>query len=395
MLLGLPVWISVVVALSTFLYPTLFGHGLSDSKDTAQASLFITSLYFLVRSVKSRSRKDLIIGSIVWGLGLATKFNAIYVPIIWGLWVQCKTLHAPWPIKKHLIRVSRFIMYHVSLVIAIGCTTAFAIWPYLWHVPLARIAEVVTYFTHVGRGYVFFFAGVPYHSQVGASYWWYPWASLLVCTPLQLLFFVAYGAYILMRRLRQHPDRLLLGIWIVIPILRAILPGAALYDQLRHFVETIPAFMLLAGVGLEALTKYGKTGTYVAYGAAAFVLCSLVCINATYFPYSAGYYNMLARDANKNYDREIEGLSIKEGMDYLHKTYGAVNVWVTIAGHLSWYYINKNDRAVYWKKEADSLIVINKRSQIGPGDVPVEDMYRVDHVITRGDAIFAWVYRKL
>lgn len=393
-LLGLPVWVSMVVALSTFLYPTLFGHGLSDSKDTAQASLFILSLYFFVKGVKYQKTRSLITGAVVWGLALATKFNAVYVPIVWGIWVQCQMLNAKWPIKKYLIHGFRFIIYHLSLVIAIGVTTAFIVWPYLWYSPFARTAEVVTYFTHVGRGYMFFFKGVQYRSGVGVSYWWYPWASLLLCTPLQLLLFMVYGVYVLIRHLRKQPDRLLLGIWILIPMLRAILPTASLYDQLRHFVEIIPACMLLVGVGLDALTKYGKAGTYAAYIVAVFIVLSVAGIDAIYFPYSAGYYNILARDANNNYDREIEGLSVKEGVDYLHKTYGAVKLWVTVPGHLSWYYLNKNDQYVYSKEEADSIIVINKRSHIGSEPVPVIDMFRVDHVITRGNAIFAWIYRR-
>jgi hypothetical protein len=178
-------------------------------------------------------------------------------------------------------------------------------------------------------------------------------------------------------------------------MMRAILPGAALYDQLRHFVEIIPACMLLAGIGIEAVSKYGKTGMYVAYTIAVFVVVSLFGINVKYFPHSAGYYNILAGDANKNYDREIEGLSVKEGIDYLHTTYGAIHLWVITAGHLSWYYINEDDRYVFSKEEADSIIVINKRSHIGPGDAPVIDMFRVDHVVERGDAVFAWVFRRL
>jgi hypothetical protein len=384
-LLGLPVWVSVFAALATFLYPTLFGHGLSDSKDTAQAGLFTLSLYLLVKGVKYQTTRNLIAGAIVWGLALATKFNAIYIPIIWGLWCGSRSM---------VFRARGFKLQYI-FILALGLITAFAVWPYLWYRPLERISEVVTYFTHVGQGYLFYFGGNSYQSGVGKSFWWYPWISLVICTPLQILVFMGYGIVVLIRRLFQQSDRLILVIWILIPMMRAILPGAALYDQLRHFVEIIPACMLLAGIGIEAVSKYGKTGMYVAYTIAVFVVVSLFGINVKYFPHSAGYYNILAGDANKNYDREIEGLSVKEGIDYLHTTYGAIHLWVITAGHLSWYYINEDDRYVFSKEEADSIIVINKRSHIGPGDAPVIDMFRVDHVVERGDAVFAWVFRRL
>jgi hypothetical protein len=382
---GLPVWVSVFAALATFLYPTLFGHGLSDSKDTAQAALFTLSLYFFVKGVKRDSTRDLFAGTLVWGLGLATKFNAIYVPVILGLWCIVRGMLGAGGLK---------IRYVVFIIL--GFTTAFAVWPYLWYSPLLRITEVVSYFTHVGQGYMFFFGGKSYQSGAGIGYWWFPWISLLICTPIPLLLFIGYGVFTLMRRLKQYGDRVLLVIWILVPMARAILPGAALYDQLRHFMEILPACMLLAGIGIEALAQYGKNGRRAAFLSAALIVLYIACINIKYFPYSAGYYNIIAGDANKNYDREIEGLSIKEGIDYLHTTYGAVNVWVTIAGHLSWYYIAGGDRYVTTKEEADFKVVINKRSHIGAGGgAPLLDSYQVEHAVTRGDAVFAWVYRRL
>jgi hypothetical protein len=385
MLFGLPVWVSVFAALATFLYPTLFGHGLSDSKDTAQAALFTLSLYFFVKGVKRSSTRNLLAGALVWGLGLATKFNAVYVPVILGLWC----------ISRAVFFGSGGIKFRYIYYIALGLIVSFAVWPYLWYAPLSRIGEVVNYFTHVGQGYKFFFGGKSYQSGAGIIYWWYPWASLLLCTPIPLLLSAGYGLFALIRRLKQHGDRVILIFWIMVPMARALLPGAALYDQLRHFVEILPAFMLLAGIGIESLAKCKKAGRPIAAGAALFVILSLAVINVKYFPYSAGYYNPLAGNANANFDREIEGLSIKEGIDYLHRTYGPISLWVTIAGHLSWYHVQGQDRYVYTAEEADSLIVINKRSHFWPGDdAPVMLPFRVDYAISRGEAVFAWVYRK-
>src|SRR3989344_4098751 len=76
---GLSEFVAVTVSFLVLLYPTMFGHGFSSLKDIAQASLFTVSLYYLVRG-------RLLVGAIIWGLALATKFNAIYVPIIWILW---------------------------------------------------------------------------------------------------------------------------------------------------------------------------------------------------------------------------------------------------------------------------------------------------------------------
>ena len=87
LLLGLSFPLSLFAALATFLYPTLFGHGLSNSKDIAQASLFTISLYYLAAGRLKNKPRQYITGAIFWGLALATKFNAIYVPIIWFIWM--------------------------------------------------------------------------------------------------------------------------------------------------------------------------------------------------------------------------------------------------------------------------------------------------------------------
>ena len=126
------------------------------------------------------------------------------------------------------------------------------------------------------------------------------------------------------------------------------------------------------------------------------MIAELLFINATYFPYSTGYYNFLARDPNVRFDRDIEALSVKEGVDYVHKTYGAVKLWSPIGGHLSWYYLTQEDRYVYSPEDADSILLINKSSHIRQAEFheTVRNDFTLDYVIRRGNAVAAWVYRR-
>lgn len=362
-LLGLPVWGSLFAAAATFLYPTLFGYGLSNIKDTAQVSLFTLSLYYLM---KGRFVK----GSMFWGLALASKFNAIYVPIIWFF-----------ASNKRKFFVGVFI----------GLFTAFLVWPYLWFDPISRAVEVVRYFTTVGSGYMIFWNGVLYQVGVGRVLWWYPWANILLATPIPLLILVVIGV---IREIREKRGFLL--IWILVPTLRAFLPHAAFYDGMRHFLEILPAFMLLAAVGLTQLVKLVKLGKLGKTILAAVILGQLVYINVQYFPYSTGYLNAFARDPNTRFDRDIEALSVKEAMDYLHTTYGNIVVWSPFGGHLSWPYLRELDVYDFTSKLADSVIFVNKSSHITEKDFLVQlgPSYRLDHVIRRGNAIFGWVYRR-
>ncbi len=392
-LLGLePLW-SVIAAISTCLYPTVFGHGLSNSKDTAQSALFITSLYFLVRSVKRSRPADLIIGAVIWGLGLATKFNAVYVPIIWGIWSMIYSFgKTPRPvIGKKIIQ----IILSLFIIIGLGILVAIAVWPYLWFDTVNRILEVVRYFTSVGQGYRFFWNGQRYQSGLGISYWWYPLESFVYQTPLPLFFIVLLGIGEILRSFKRYPERLLLVIWIVIPFLRAFWPWASLYDQLRHFIETIPAFLLTAAIFLQSISR-GKT-RFFAYLFAEIIVIHLLYINVTYFPYAAGYYNILARNPNTGFDRDIESLTIKEAVDYIHTSYGPTTIWAPLGGHLSWYYMTKGDTYVYNAPDAKFIILINKSSHFTEHEfyAGIADSYMYDHMITRNGNIFAWIYKRI
>lgn len=365
---GLSPSMSAFAAVSAYLYPTIFGHGLTNLKDTAQVALFTLSLYYLVRN-------NLRIGAAVWGLAMATKFNAVYVPIIWGIYAVRKVQG----IKK------------IIGVVCLGLVTAIVVWPYLWFDPVARIVEVTRYFATVGQGYANYWNGHMYTVGIGHGLWWYPWQALFLASPPVLLVLGAIGAIRVIRE-KERKKKLLL-FWFCIPLLRAVLPSAAFYDGIRHFMEVIPALMLLAGIGLASLK--GK----FQYIAAVFVLTYLVVIDIQYFPYSTGYYNMFAGNPNINFDRDIEGLAVYEGLSYIRGVTKNASVWIPVASHTGWNYADDNIRIVNTKDAAAYMIVINKRSHILKDPdlktFPTVSGFVPAHVILRGDAIFGWVYKKL
>jgi hypothetical protein len=379
LLLGLSAGSSLFAALAVFMYPQLFGHGLSNSKDTAQAAMVVTSLYFLVKN-------NLILGAILWGLGMATKFNAVYVPIIWGLWA----------LVQGKLRISRFI-FQSLLILVIGLTTMVVVWPYLWFDTIQHVTEVVKYFTTVGQGYRVIWDGTWYFVGTGKTLWWYPLTSFLYTSPIPLLVLIFFGGLLLFLKLRQKPAWVILPMWIVIPLIRTLSPWAAFYDLLRHFLEIIPAIILVAAIGLEWF--FQKKQHLVTTGimlTAIILLGYMLSINISLFPYSTGYYNILARDPNINFDRDIEALSVKEAVVYLHRVYGNVRVYFGIGGHQSWYYLTPGDQYVYTPKDADVIVLVNKASHFRISELVAQALsgYTMVHDIRRGNAIFAWIYKK-
>jgi hypothetical protein len=152
----------------------------------------------------------------------------------------------------------------------------------------------------------------------------------------------------------------------------------------------------VAAIGLEWFfqKKHHLRATGIMLG--AIIVGQLVFINVLYFPYSTGYYNVLARDPNVNFDRDIEALSVKEAVAYVHQKYGNVRVFFTIGGHLSRYYLLPGDMYMNGNIGGDIVIVINKASHFSISDYVAQSLggYTMVHVISRGDAIFAWIYKK-
>ncbi len=394
--MGFSLRASVLIAAITVMQPTLWGHGLSNLKDTAQVALFTATIALLYRFHVSKRAIHLLLAGVVWGLGLASKFNAVYVPIIWttaSIMFQMRT--------KGKIRPALGSIFLFSIIGIIVCV---AVWPYLWFDPITRFAEVVRYFTSVGQGYKVFWNGALYAVGIGKSLWWYPWMNILFTFPLPIVLFLVVGIgtsmYAVVRHASKNFPRVVLFFWFLIPLLRAVLPNAAFYDGVRHFLEILPPAILLAAFGFRDtytwLQKKRAIPSGIAWVVSGAMLVQLVWINVHYFPYSTGYLNMLASNANAQFDRDIEALSVKEAVEYLHATYGDVRLWSPIGGHLTWYYLTPHDQYVYGASNADSIVLANKSSHIRRNEFEelLGEAWRLDHTISRGDAEFAWIYRK-
>lgn len=397
-LLGMSPAISLLTATLTFLYPTLFGHGFSNLKDIAQASLFTVSLYYLIIFTFKGDSLQGVAGAVVWGLAIATKLNAVYVPVIWGVWGLFMRKFGK------LDQLVKFVLF-----IVIGLIVAFTAWPFLWFDPVNRALGVLNYFATVGQGFMLYWNGQSYQVGVSQGLWWYPWANLLLVTPLPLMLLGLVGLLTVVVKglTRSAPTdraRMVLVFWLVIPLLRTFFPHAAFYDGIRHFLETLPAFMLLTGIGAEtvlgklpkmrlaglSMRQIGKIGV-------TGLVFYLVFINFQYFPFSTGYLNLLAVNSNERFDRDIEGLAVKEGIDYLHARYGSIRLWMPLVRHLSWYYLEPGDYDAYRYADGQYAILINKKSHLvnSPELQDLQANFRQIAEIRRGPAVFGWVYEKI
>lgn len=411
---GLKKEVGVVASLVTILSPTMFGHGLSTLKDSAQVALFVTTLYFLYSYSKTKNYIFLVGGVVSWGLSLATKFNAIYIPIIWisselfsyfSLVLQRRRIDS-----TLFASITKYLVLPSILLGLGGLAVMVLVWPYLWFDPVNRILEVVKYFTTVGTGYQIAWMGTTYPVGSGLDLWWYPLGSLIISTTLPVLFFFVVGVIsslvsFVQKKGKEKHYAVFLLIWICIPFLRIFSGQSAFYDGVRHFMEVFPALSFFTALGVWNVVQAAKQilplrhlASYLYYVLSFIIVMHMIYILVALFPFTSGYINILGgRGANSNFDRDFSGLAVSEGMKYVQKVYPSANVWSPIAGHLSWYYIRPNlDLYVYTAQEADTIVFINKISHAPKRELDslLPPGYQVVHEIKHGTNIFGWVYRK-
>ncbi len=417
-LLGYRKVTAVTAGLIFGLLPLMFGHGLSTIKDSAQVSLFIWSIYFMVRFFVHRGFMSVIFGGIIWGAAMATKFNAVYIPIIWLFTGISLTVVRSLKERNHISFINGLMVELKQLFlgglgfVGIGMLTFVAVWPYLWFDTFNRIGEVIGYFTTVGQGYQVAWNAKRYMVGAGQSQFWYPLVTFISSTPILVLLFAIVGivmivyAVVTTKNQKSFQAFFLLLFWIGVPLIRIFSPTAAFYDGFRHFLEILPAIAVLTAIGTQGLvllflSRFAVSRTMyllIMIVVPVVIIGQLIIIQNNYFPYSSGFMNSFVGKANHGYDREFSGLAIKEGMEYLTKTYPSVSVWVPIAGHLSWYFVRPGiDTYVYGVEQADSIVYINKFSHSSQGDLEslFTEPFEVEQTIARGDQVFGWVYRRV
>jgi hypothetical protein len=128
--------------------------------------------------------------------------------------------------------------------------------------------------------------------------------------PLGVMILVGLGLLAMARRawLRGQPtaEALILGAWVLFPVLRACLPGARDYDVIRHWLEVVPALALIGGVGVQELVerfgpvaraRRGSTRSWlraaIACGAILVTLGPAAHWNVTRHPHQIVFYNRL------------------------------------------------------------------------------------------------------
>ena len=321
--LGIALWthknfgllVSLVSSASLVMYPLVFAESHFNVKDTVLMSFFGLAILTFWYGFSKNKSSHILVSAVLAGFSLGTKFNTFFLPVIlapWALsvlWQRYKNAKAK---KFNLTTLlggrSMFISMLFYPIIIFGILYVFS--PYLWSDPVNRFLEIVGFYREIGR------STPGEQSQFIVGGWnTYPlvWIAYTTPIPILLLSFVGlpYSVFLFVRK--RSETALLVLLWFLVPIFRAIWPGMNIYGGVRQIMEFVPAMAILAGIGALLLVRLSKVFIPIIVFSLIFVGYELFVIH----PNQNVYFNQLVGGLPGAYDKKIPSWGNSYGNIYL------------------------------------------------------------------------------
>jgi len=226
----------LAASFSLLLMPRVFLHAHLANLDIPMAAIWVLTMYLFWQAITKQGWLWTILTGLAFGIGLGTKLNALLMPLVWGAWFL-------------LWRREKGVLAKIVLIGALGSAVFLAIWPWLYHDTLERLAY------YIAMGYRFNQTLQYYLGRTGRSPWHYPFVLTIAVVPLTIT--VAY--LIGIARVLKTRTSSLLGYYVllnaVIPFLTAASGLQAAYSGERHFMPVFPYLAMLAGIGFVSVLE--------------------------------------------------------------------------------------------------------------------------------------------
>jgi len=357
--------------------PRVFGHAHLASLDVCMSFTWMLTVYSFTKGI--RSHRWAVITGISYGLALATKLNAVLLPVpvlAWGF-----------------IYYRKKCLPNLIAMAVISPLVMIAIWPWLWHEPVSR---VISYFaSKLQHGAIpVYYLGKTYEESTAP--WHYPVVLTLFTLPPAIILLAVTG--FIKEASRRFKDRtanlILLNFCVCAGVM--LLPNAQKYDGVRLFLPAFPFVACAAGIAFAWFLK--SRPLKVAPVIILLVSCGVPVINIS--PYYLSYYNILAggvRGANSlGMETTYWGdTCTEEVLDFLNRNAGDSSTvcFYPAGGNTANFYkatgkLRKDLRPVSFKeKDNIDYLVLNCRQ--GFFDQKLWELYH------EGDYEFATTFRNL
>ena len=217
--------------------PRFFFHAHLAALDVPVAVCAFALTFLFWRTIHWRGWGVGLVWGAAGGLALATKFNALLIPVVFALWI----LLSP----RSWSAVPRLFLMGIAAV-----PIFFLTWPWLYHQSWTRLLTYVTFHLNqpaIGQWYLGAFYPIPP--------WHFPFVMLWAVVPLTVTGLALLGAMQARHVALDDGLGLLFVLNSIVFISPFLLGRTSIYDDERFFMPVFPFVAALAGVGFGKVLK--------------------------------------------------------------------------------------------------------------------------------------------
>lgn len=302
------------------LHPRIFAHSFYNSKDLPFLSLFIMSIYTLVRFLDRKTPLNALLHALTCALLLDIRISGIAV-VLFTVIFLCAD-------PRRMLKAGGTYL---------GLLAVFTVlfWPLLWQAPLHNLMQAFLRMSHFPWEGEVRYLGTSINAS--ALPWHYAPVWIAVSTPLLYTVLFLAGCFFSAQSLIKNPwhpdtegrDLRIFLLWFFFPLAAVIALKSTLYDEWRHLFFIYPAFVMLALFGLrsawQAISRRCSQRPAAAI-VAAVIAANLLGVTVFMFrnhPFQNVYFNRLAgrngEEVRDNFDLDYWGVSYRQALEYIVK----------------------------------------------------------------------------
>lgn len=311
------------------LSPRIFAHSFSNSMDIAFMSMFVASMYTMVRYLEVKNMSWAILHAATCAVMIDIRIAGVLIPVmtlVFSLLDMTSLNTAPKRNRKAAVSLSVYLTVLLPLVVLL--------WPVLWGDP---VNNFISAFTTSARdpwgGWEIYFGQKVSGREVP---WHYTPVWMLITTPPLYTILFVIGFLSLLKPMKsfktfytERKTRILAFLCVLLPFAAVALFNSTLFNGWRHLYFVYPGFLIISLGGLVFTLnfiedRFRDRARKVAKGVfSGIVMLSLVFTASfmiTSHPHQIAYFNMFAgglKKASKNFQMGYWGTEYKEGLEYI------------------------------------------------------------------------------